>query len=111
MAAGTYFNPHSREGSDAKQLGVKSDFEISIHTPAKGVTNLKGLDIVCVYISIHTPAKGVTFCILSVLNNSFYFNPHSREGSDGGLRDRDGFPVYFNPHSREGSDGSDRRRD
>ena len=32
------FNPHSREGSD-KKIGVKGNLvNISIHTPAKGVT-------------------------------------------------------------------------
>ena len=33
-------------------------------------------------ISIHTPVKGVTFQLLLTLLLSFYFNPHSREGSD-----------------------------
>ena len=36
---------------------------ISIHTPAKGVTELQQLKKVTRMISIHTPAKGVTFAI------------------------------------------------
>ena len=34
--------------------------DISIHTPAKGVTEIRVGDIVMCVISIHTPAKGVT---------------------------------------------------
>ena len=33
-----------------------------------------------------------------------YFNPRSREGSDGAARWTDGRSGYFNPRSREGSD-------
>ena len=36
------------------------DFEISIHTPAKGVTMLNAKTYNAEIISIHTPAKGVT---------------------------------------------------
>ena len=55
---------------------------ISIHTPAKGVTDTQGARLDWEYISIHTPAKGVTLTNHDdtlVLGN---FNPHSREGSD-----------------------------
>ena len=59
-------------------------------------------------ISIHTPAKGVTSTSTPARSKFLNFNPHSREGSDGGkclmgLKDFD-----FNPHSREGSDGARR---
>ena len=54
------FNPHSREGSDAFPNYYSIIFEISIHTPAKGVTNLGR--------QTDTP--------------NIDFNPHSREGSD-----------------------------
>ena len=33
-----YFNPHSREGSDMDNRLLEMKLEISIHTPAKGVT-------------------------------------------------------------------------
>ena len=55
------FNPHSREGSDS----FRDTFDIvvcciSIHTPAKGVTNGTVSPSADTLISIHTPAKGVT---------------------------------------------------
>ena len=33
-----YFNPHSREGSDTSKPLHFNSLDISIHTPAKGVT-------------------------------------------------------------------------
>ncbi len=78
-----YFNPHSRKGSDIGNTGHLSNFwnfnphsrkgsdgvvyynnevmtSISIHTPARGVTLLKGEGTGAFLISIHTPARGVT---------------------------------------------------
>ena len=76
------FNPHSREGSDAvwKRLFCRPD--ISIHTPAKGVTAQRRA-----YSSLFTD-----------------FNPHSREGSDRRKMHSRPQKTDFNPHSREGSD-------
>ena len=56
-----YFNPHSRKGSDVS-LGQQRQIyvQISIHTPARGVTDAGLLGAVGVQISIHTPARGVT---------------------------------------------------
>ena len=56
--------------------------DISIHTPAKGVTYSLLINGEYTDISIHTPAKGVTLisCNYSLIKK--YFNPHSREGSD-----------------------------
>ena len=34
-------------------------------------------------ISIHAPARGATFPVNKIIKNFFYFNPRSREGSDG----------------------------
>ena len=124
----TDFNPHSRKGSDDSLLAYFGIEQISIHTPARGVTHTVKLRNQNHMISIHTPARGVT---LEVWRNSWtpgisihtpargvtylairkqciadYFNPHSRKGSD------DYFFVwgitvcYFNPHSRKGSDGA-----
>ena len=79
----TYFNPHSREGSDPinpRPHVVFTEFQstlprrewrgencwysvsgkISIHTPAKGVTTEMKKTVDIALISIHTPAKGVT---------------------------------------------------
>ena len=55
-----YFNPHSREGSDSLAEIQPLSERISIHTPAKGVTDPEGYQIYGLGISIHTPAKGVT---------------------------------------------------
>ena len=55
---------------------------ISIHTPAKGVTDPEGYQIYGLGISIHTPAKGVTKCFRRIRTSATDFNPHSREGSD-----------------------------
>ena len=55
-----YFNPRSREGSDAFVINVFLFTLISIHAPAKGAT-----------CSMHTKDR---------FNNNF--NPRSREGSD-----------------------------
>ena len=55
------FNPHSREGRD-KTRGCPTigSAVISIHTPAKGVTQQDKTNKFNATISIHTPAKGVT---------------------------------------------------
>ena len=54
------FNPHSREGSDRLAREIMRQMEISIHTPAKGVTCQESKRYGKYAISIHTPAKGVT---------------------------------------------------
>ena len=54
------FNPHSREGSDSIAIKLIAFPSISIHTPAKGVTE-----------------HGCNGQLSEI-----YFNPHSREGSD-----------------------------
>ena len=56
-----YFNPHSRKGSDGKWHASSTIQNISIHTPARGVTKVHFLSM------------------LALLD----FNPHSRKGSDG----------------------------
>ena len=78
--------------------------EISIHTPAKGVTSSKHEDAAYIVISIHTPAKGVTRITGEGIPGEPDFNPHSREGSDTKQHYKPKARKYFNPHSREGSD-------
>ena len=58
-------------------------------------------------ISIHAPAKGATPVGLPLQFRLSYFNPRSREGSDGDRRKRFYEHTDFNPRSREGSDRSD----
>ncbi len=57
----TDFNPHSRKGSDQNTSeSLSISHLISIHTPARGVTNVSVDTIMYLCISIHTPARGVT---------------------------------------------------
>ena len=56
-----YFNPHSRKGSDKSLSDYKQLLtQISIHTPARGVTVPVKTVQNGFSISIHTPARGVT---------------------------------------------------
>ena len=103
------------------------NFNILIHAPAKGATQMhfpfppdtvhfnprsrEGSDelpgkmrIGSLRISIHAPAKGATVKFYKDGHTEINFNPRSREGSDCntevfGFSYRD-----FNPRSREGSD-------
>ena len=61
LQAVEYFNPRSREGSDAVGVLCFSLFEIiSIHAPAKGATCSDMDNMTNNIISIHAPAKGAT---------------------------------------------------
>ena len=58
-------------------------------------------------ISIHAPARGATLFLVLCVFYMIYFNPRSREGSDG-IQDIDhGVAMNFNPRSREGSDSQE----
>ena len=57
-------------------------YDISIHTPARGVTIQRICDFAYADISIHTPARGVTSAGQVRSNTDWHFNPHSRKGSD-----------------------------
>ena len=90
--------------TQGKQRSVAS-LRISIHTPAKGVTHSFHPYACKATISIHTPAKGVTD--VQQRKSSCQeddFNPHSREGSDYSRPPVCDTVTNFNPHSREGSD-------
>ena len=82
LAKHQYFNPRSREGSDAAERRAAGYDTISIHAPAKGATIFPG--------NRHARHRD--------------FNPRSREGSDRILRKPEDTLEYFNPRSREGSD-------
>ncbi len=121
------FNPRSREGSDSffhptrspvvrfqstlprgERLSVLEDIkiahDISIHAPARGATESRVTKNNIIVISIHAPARGATMTSPGSRWPIGYFNPRSREGSDGTTPWR--FIVWkdFNPRSREGSD-------
>ena len=87
------FNPHSREGSDGvicawRRTKIEKNF--NPHS-AKGVTFVKTFLRYILEISIHTAAKGVTKDMMEAFFAVQSFNPHSREGSDmleNGMRKR-----------------------
>ena len=105
LSAYPNFNPHSRKGSDFDRFRVIiREFDISIHTPARGVTEWAKLTYKQDVISIHTPARGVTISTPIKRVNKQYFNPHSRKGSDLQNSAVNYIGKDFNPHSRKGSD-------
>ena len=57
-------------------------------------------------ISIHAPAKGATVPYIYYNTSIKYFNPRSREGSDGAAKIGREKDPNFNPRSREGSDSN-----
>ena len=77
---------------------------ISIHAPVKGATFWWWIQQCVKFISIHAPVKGATSCDFGRWQNSKYFNPRSREGSDCLRIHNVKCHSYFNPRSREGSD-------
>ena len=105
----SYFNPRSREGSDnsVKPFVIRID-SISIHAPARGATLFRNVMQLETQISIHAPARGATKQAAAPFRNCSYFNPRSREWSDGndGTNGKDG--KDFNPRSREWSDARGR---
>jgi len=109
--------------------GRTGDLRISIHTPARGVTqnSSRGCGCLCDFnphsrkgsdfhpgcccdrlccISIHTPARGVTWFNQGCDGHHRDFNPHSRKGSDVISWNTQYRWTDFNPHSRKGSDNS-----
>ena len=81
------FNPRSREGSDAVLRPLlECVILISIHAPARGATPLYDCFPLLHTISIHAPARGATRTMTMPSGFVKYFNPRSREGSDGILR-------------------------
>ena len=82
------FNPHTREGCDGSG----------------------GLSVSGPQISIHTPARGVTPFRVRRGDRLLYFNPHTREGCDSTNTRPCAAAPDFNPHTREGCDRQGRPR-
>ena len=84
MRHAEHFNPRSREGSDVVSIAQEQTpylFQSTLPRrerpeKIKSVTFPKG-------ISIHAPAKGATVKARTHCDRWQYFNPRSREGSDG----------------------------
>ena len=105
---------------------MQLETQISIHAPARGATVKELCEIVwgefqstlprgerrvflCHVtdnrsISIHAPARGATKQAAAPFRNCSYFNPRSREWSDGRRVPGAVAGEYFNPRSREWSD-------
>ena len=77
-----YFNPHSHKGSDNGEEIALISYDISIHTPTRGVTQKIHWHWIWKLISIHTPTRGVTSNMRIRRKCNIYFNPHSHKGSD-----------------------------
>ena len=80
----SYFNPRSREGSDAENItNADNNVRISIHAPAKGATCLLNVQIPCYLVFQSTlPRRERQWTDIIFRRMSKYFNPRSREGSD-----------------------------
>ena len=101
-----YFNPRSREGSDANRQVDRFSALISIHAPVKGAT-LRSHWLRTFYFNFNPRSREGSDRVScwSILRLS-YFNPRSREGSDLSIYDARSITSDFNPRSREGSDPS-----
>ena len=77
---------------------------ISIHTPARGVTSAPIYGHRPVYISIHTPARGVTAASVAI-GDAAFISIHTPARGVTLQKDISSFKNRnFNPHSRTGSD-------
>ena len=99
-----YFNPRSREGSDAAGLHTAAPvrhFNPRSREGSDVPQDLHLLSALC--ISIHAPAKGATWQAVRSRRVS-HVNPRSREGGDERPAQLWARLRHFNPRSREGSD-------
>ena len=99
------FNPHTHEGCD-ELSSTHSKMRISFnpHTH-EGCDFYRWSLYIKVYeVSIHTPTKGVTGHTGQRSDRNRCFNPHTHEGCDcvGGGAEPGG--ICFNPHTHEGCD-------
>ena len=88
----------------SSQANAYKVFDVSIHTPTKGVTLLFHKKIWIFTVSIHTPTKGVTPCTVAAWANVCCFNPHTHEGCDLMSQRLLCCAMSFNPHTHEGCD-------
>ena len=99
-----YFNPHSHEGSDQDNANWKDKYEISIHTPTRGVTKDKPFSVLKISDFNPHSHEGSDYTAGRYHKSGKYFNPHSHEGSDVSENTEALLHSDFNPHSHEGSD-------
>ena len=77
---------------------------VSIHTPTKGVTVISRKYVGFSHVSIHTPTKGVTQLTQGFDTLLCSFNPHTHEGCDCIVIALVLHFRCFNPHTHEGCD-------
>ena len=73
----SYFNPHSRKGSDNGGVSYSTMLKISTHTPARGVTVFNEVIDGKKTISTHTPARGVTYQVPMPLLLLLFISTHT----------------------------------
>mgnify|MGYP005759827013 CR=1 FL=1 len=101
------FNPRSREGSDAVvAVPAESVDLISIHAPARGATESDEVDGTLISISIHAPARGATDDKVYEMQTPVIFQSTLPRGERLKTHMDITKTYYFNPRSREGSDGN-----
>ena len=99
------FNPRSREGSD-KYASINPDaVTISIRAPARGATNV-GLQIDTAGVFQSALPRGERQNLKAVADVLNVFQSALPRGERRSLPERRWLPSYFNPRSREGSDGA-----
>ena len=125
------FNPHFRKGSDKLQAGLISpEFDVSIHTSAREVTNFsctssnafsvsihtsaREVTVIALYcfwlflVSIHTSAREVTLCLIpTAVRSDVSIHTSAREVTKI-KRNQITNVKRFNPHFRKGSDSAQR---
>ena len=100
-----YFNPRSREGSDAEQnqQAVRiAEFQSTL--PRRERRGFERLSDHVLSISIHAPAKGATAELLDMAAKRRAFQSTLPRRERRTARSRRPRSSYFNPRSREGSD-------
>ncbi|MFR2215167.1 MAG: hypothetical protein ACLS61_15850 [Ruminococcus sp.] len=98
-----YFNPRSPQRGRLNSAMSNNGTAISIHALAKERHEFISYFPVLLIISIHAPAKGLTD-LLHIHNfQVFYFNPRSRKGSDELPAEITIIDICSNPRSRKGA--------
>ena len=82
MVSDKCFNPHTHEGCDLPVFGSVDNIVVSIHTPTKGVTDVRD----------------------AWARSLVSFNPHTHEGCDRIFARLLSIVLSFNPHTHEGCD-------
>ena len=101
--ASTCFNPHTHEGCDLCTQWYRPYFDVSIHTPTKGVTTVFDLSVgLTEFQSTHPRRVWLSVSLISIL--FLCFNPHTHEGCDSSPGITSSQNIGFNPHTHEGCD-------